>query len=257
MLPTLYEGDYSNHDANVSQSEPGGVVARLRAFQRSMIMRAEPLSALRGGSGRLLDVGCGNGVFTAMAEDLGWTVTGIEPDPQVCEVAGETIDDVRVGNVKTAELKGDQFDAVLFNHTLEHVADPVADLRAAYELVRPGGMLLIAVPHYGTWQRRWLGKNWLMLELPRHRTHFTAMGLKTVVRRAGFVVDKQGFGSAMGMIPTSLVIAATGDTRAANGRLMSLFLSAVSVLIAAPVAIYNKLTGDGEALTLVAHRPVP
>ena len=52
--------------------------------------------------------------------------------------------------------------------------------------LRPGGRLAVIVPNWGSWQRRAFGEYWFPLELPRHRTHFTANGLASAIGEAGF-----------------------------------------------------------------------
>jgi dihydrofolate synthase/folylpolyglutamate synthase len=54
-------------------------------------------------------------------------------------------------------------------------------VRRARALVRPGGLVLVSVPNFGSWQRRRFGSRWYHLDLPRHRTHFSPAGLKATL----------------------------------------------------------------------------
>lgn len=49
---------------------------------------------------------------------------------------------------------GESCDAVFFLSMLDHVADPVAVLREARSVLRPGGMVLISLQNYQSWQRQ-------------------------------------------------------------------------------------------------------
>ena len=75
----------------------------------------------------------------------------------------------------------------MFRHSLEHVVDPRLELRRVTAALRPGGRLAVIVPNWGSWQRRAFKERWFPLELPRHRTHFTAAGLRVALESAGLV----------------------------------------------------------------------
>jgi SAM-dependent methyltransferase len=89
------------------------------------------------------------------------------------------------GTLGTTEVSG-PFDVVVFQHALEHVVEPKDDLARAFELLRPGGLLLVALPNFGSEQARRFGSAWFHLDLPRHRSHFTPEGLDRLLHAAGF-----------------------------------------------------------------------
>jgi 2-polyprenyl-3-methyl-5-hydroxy-6-metoxy-1,4-benzoquinol methylase len=73
-------------------------------------------------------------------------------------------------------------------HSLEHVHDPVATLRSAFQLLVPGGLLLVAVPNVESAPARWFGADWFGLDLPRHLTHFSKATLGEMLAVSGFEV---------------------------------------------------------------------
>jgi SAM-dependent methyltransferase len=99
------------------------------------------------GRGRLLDLGCGIGLFVAHARDQGWDAVGVEPSAWAA-AEGRRRFGIEIHNsaLEEAPLAEGSFDVVHANHVLEHVADPVATLRTAARLLRPGGQVVMEVP---------------------------------------------------------------------------------------------------------------
>src|SRR5436305_265043 len=63
-------------------------------------------------------------------------------------------------------------------------------LRAAYDLLAPGGRLMVAVPNIESAAFQWFGPAWFGLDLPRHLTHFTPPTLRAMFDAAGFRVAR-------------------------------------------------------------------
>ncbi|WP_237153226.1 bifunctional 2-polyprenyl-6-hydroxyphenol methylase/3-demethylubiquinol 3-O-methyltransferase UbiG [Oryzibacter oryziterrae] len=98
----------------------------------------------------LVDIGCGGGLISEPMARLGATVTGIDPSETNIEVArlhagqsGLTID-YRAETAEALDAAGDRFDVVLALEVIEHVADVQAFLETVSNLVRPGGLLVVA-----------------------------------------------------------------------------------------------------------------
>lgn len=142
------------------------------------------------GQGRLLDFGCGGGQFLERMRRQGWNVTGLDSSKRAVESV-QTKLGIRaiVGTLPHPELAPESFDVVTMWHALEHVHDPLATLKCAYDLLAPGGRLIVAVPNISSLPFRWFGPNWFALDLPRHLTHFTPASLRQMVELAGFRVD--------------------------------------------------------------------
>jgi SAM-dependent methyltransferase len=248
-LAAFYPGGYGAHDAGSARTRT--LLRRYRRLRDRLIRPAPPISTLsRRPAGRLLDVGCGKGGPSAPLLRHGWQVVGIDPSPAACAVARERGLDARVGTLQKAELPAD-FDAVLFNHSLEHVPDPVDELTHAARLVRSGGLLLVAVPNFDSWQRKTFGDRWLALDLPRHRTHFTSSSLRQVLERSGFDVTSASTRTTLAALPLTLQFALFG--RAAFRGPLGRRVMAVAYLVLFPlVAAADRLGGGGDSLTVVA-----
>lgn len=98
--------------------------------------------------GRLLDVGCGNGAFLELAQKRGWDVSGTEYSSYAAEYAGKALG-IRVfnGELFAAAYPDASFDAVTMWHVLEHVTDPQRYLKEVCRILKPSGLLVLAVPN--------------------------------------------------------------------------------------------------------------
>lgn len=133
-------------------------------------MGARMLSSLAEGTpGRLLDVGCGNGDFLAVMRMLGWSIAGIELDPGAAALAGRALGiHVHAGTLDNAPYEAGSFDAVVSNHVIEHVHDPMGFLERTLRLLRPEGRLVVVTPNGDSLGRRLFGSDWHGLDPPRH-----------------------------------------------------------------------------------------
>jgi SAM-dependent methyltransferase len=164
----------------------GPLAAAMEIMQRARDRRF-PLSALQSATpGTLLDVGCGRGDLAASWVARGWRALGVEPSPDAAAIAKQRGVETLVGTLDTVALPLESADAAVFRHSLEHVPDPRADLEKVHAALRPGGRVAVIVPNWGSWQRRAFKDRWFPLELPRHRTHFSAPGLSAALEDAGF-----------------------------------------------------------------------
>lgn len=95
---------------------------------------------------RVVEIGVGTGRIAVPLSRCGVRVTGIDLSPKMLarlrEKSGDV--DVLLGEASRLPFRSGVFDAALFVHILHLVPDPEATLRAALDLVRPGGLLLEA-----------------------------------------------------------------------------------------------------------------
>lgn len=135
-------------------ADPAGRVERLLAGELDPAYRRRVrwlLARLPAGPGRVLDAGTGLGNVVHVAErsrpDLSWT--GVDRSG---ERLGRALADGVAAPVAVADLldlphPDATFDAVLCSEVLEHLEDDRAALRELVRVLRPGGRLLVSVPH--------------------------------------------------------------------------------------------------------------
>jgi SAM-dependent methyltransferase len=96
-------------------------------------------------SARILNAGCGNGGrYVPVFENP--VVVGIDVEPGT----SDDVDERLVGDVETYDFGDREFDAVYCWDVLEHVPDPNRALRNLVSTLRPGGVLIVALPHAGS-----------------------------------------------------------------------------------------------------------
>lgn len=96
---------------------------------------------------RLLDVGCGAGMFCALAADRGATVAGLDASAALLEIARERMPegDFRIGEIEDLPWEDASFDVVTGFNSFQFAADPANALRQARRVVRPEGRVVVAI----------------------------------------------------------------------------------------------------------------
>jgi SAM-dependent methyltransferase len=135
---------------------------------------------------RLLDVGCGYGFFARAARMRGFEVVAIELARVEREIA-HTIAQITPLDIlfEDAELEPNSFTAVLMSQTLEHALNVNLWIAKARALLRPGGVLAIALPNFGSLSRRLLQQDEPYITPPEHLNYFDAASLTRLVRKHG------------------------------------------------------------------------
>jgi SAM-dependent methyltransferase len=248
-LGRFYPADYRPHrrPAKMRQSRAARpLLARL--FGR-------PCPERRGllpwhGPGRLLDFGCGCGSFLKTMADQGWQVTGLDAAVgavnRVRDQHGLT---ALAGTLPHADLRPGSFDVVTMWHSLEHVHRPLAILRSAYDLLVPGGKLIVATPNIGGLPFVLFGRSWFGLDLPRHLIHFTPETLTLMLQTAGFRTEPVRFLRHNDWLRSSAALA----RRTGEGGFFARALSWKPAAKAAAWMCYA--LGVSDCMMCVAERP--
>ena len=99
---------------------------------------------------RVLDLGCGDGAFTAVLVQAGAAVTGVDVAAEAVRRARERAPQAQIEQVAEGAalpLAEDAFDVVWAGEVLEHVADVVGLLADVRRVLRWGGTLLVTTPN--------------------------------------------------------------------------------------------------------------
>ena len=145
----------------------------------------------------LLEIGCGTGDDLEWARQNGWSVHGLELNESAVEYAKKRGLDVQHSTFENANLSANSFDCIFMSQVLEHLYSPTLALQRCYELLRPGGSLIVGVPKFDSWTRHAMGNYWHCLLFPIHLYHFCEPVLERMVRDAGFRVREVRYSSKL------------------------------------------------------------
>lgn len=141
--------------------------------------------------GRLLDIGCGSGIFLDVARTRGWETYGTE-------LTSACVQDIRTrghiifeGDLADADFEPASFDAVHTSYVFEHLHAPLTMAQNIRRLLRPGGIAMIIVPNFSTLSTHyWMLRHHLerapIWDIPAHNHYFTAHSLTALFQKAGF-----------------------------------------------------------------------
>lgn len=141
-------------------------------------------------TGRLLEVGCSSGIFVDEARQRGFKAEGIDVSAAAISEAQREFpqSSFSIGTLADNKYSENAFDVVAYIHCLEHIPEPIAELREAARVLKPGGWLLIEVPRFFSLWRVLLGCRWYGLVPSQHVWQFGRRGITELLRRAGFKV---------------------------------------------------------------------
>jgi SAM-dependent methyltransferase len=214
---TYYQNESGSYRKTYSALE--AEVIRLRIAQRANQVIA--LSGERVESGRMLDVGCGEGFVLSHFLALGWQVSGIDfSRAGVEQMNPDCAPFVQQGDVfqllEARIAMGDKYGLVWLGNVLEHVLDPVGLLNSLRRIVSPSGMLVATVPNDGNAYQESLYESGDIRErfwiaIPDHISYFTADSLKRTLAATGWQCL-----SLQGDFPIDLYLAHEGSNYVAD-----------------------------------------
>lgn len=205
----------------------------------------------RGGPGKLLEVGVAAGFFLKEAERAGWQCVGTEIMDAAIEFATARLGlDVRKQAAEELSFPEETFDAIAMLEVIEHLYDPRRALRAAWAVLRPGGLLVLTTPNFRSLSRAILGQQWAVISPAEHLYYFTSASLRRLLQETGFtsvedLLPQPGFGPAQTMNPAHSLFPASRRTRTYSWLTHHLGLATYR-------AVQN--AGFGDTLVVAARR---
>jgi len=151
-------------------------------------------------SGKLLDVGTGDGLFLKVAKTANFDVYGTEISTAAVRAAKSLYDlDIHLIKIENADLEGNSFDVITIWHVIEHVTNPLEVLKKVYSLSKPGAVVFVATPNFDKYLSRIIYRLKNNKPYPfysskgeQHVFHFTGYTLEKVIKKAGFNIITTG-----------------------------------------------------------------
>jgi SAM-dependent methyltransferase len=242
-LDVIYPPNYHAYNIRDVSHARLPLVTRLRHRLYSRRFR-RPLRYLRDRTSiSLLDIGCGDGWMLdlyRLAAGRPVATYGVDFKSEACEAARASGHTVFTGRFEDIELPL-RFDLANVSHVIEHVADPRALVEKAWQVLRPGGVLVIETPNTDTWDWRWFRSGaWGAYHIPRHWTFFDPTSLRRLGETVGFNFREICFHPA----PVHWVWTCHNLAVAGHGRLAS-----VGRRLFAPLDVFE---GGAKAMALLA-----
>jgi SAM-dependent methyltransferase len=154
--------------------------------------------------GKLLDIGCAQGLLLDFAHQAGYDTFGVEPTLKNAEIARTKGHRVFNGWLSdfAAQTGGQKFDVITCLDVIEHIDDPRTFLQLAASLLADEGLMVVSTPNYSGVIAKLLGANDPYMTPPEHITFFSVNGMRRLVAGCGLKVQSiQGFGS---LIPAEM-----------------------------------------------------
>jgi SAM-dependent methyltransferase len=140
---------------------------------------------------RFLDVGCNIGYSVKAALDLGLDAKGIDIDADAVSVANQSYGQrFNALSVEDYAAQGHKADILYSSEVIEHVPDPDSFMQAVDKILDDKGVLYMTMPDGGHWN---LPKDFATSNIvtpPSHIIYFTRKGIRHLLEKHGFKVEK-------------------------------------------------------------------
>ena len=130
----------------------------------------------------IVDFGCGKGGFLSYLKKKKYTVVGVDSNKKARDKCLEK-------SLKTYKSINDfkeNIDAITFWHSFEHVSTPDEILDQIINQSKNNLTVVIALPNYRSFDAKHYGAFWAAYDVPRHRFHYSQIGIKKLMKSHGF-----------------------------------------------------------------------
>ena len=171
------KGDYHRDETYIIEE---------RLFENIFLRRFEEITKyIR--QGKVLEIGCSTGVMLSIFKKEGFEVEGVEVSNKAAEIAKGKGINVKVGFFEKVNFN-EKFDLIIFNHTLEHLTDPIAAIKKAGRLLKPKGYIMIDLPNFDSPVAKILKSRWPHLLPDEHLWHFTPKSFSILFKKLDFKI---------------------------------------------------------------------
>lgn len=159
-----------------------------KQFENIYQKRVNIVNKFSNNIGKALEIGSSTGLLLKLMQKKGWDVMGVEMSVKAGEFARKQKIPTLITSFEKVNLPKESFDAIVLNHTLEHLSDPDQIIKKIYSLLDKDGIIFIDVPNFGGLSAKILGKKWPYLLPNEHYWHFTLKSLSKILKRNNFKI---------------------------------------------------------------------
>ncbi len=142
-------------------------------------------------SGKILDIGCGTGVFLyhLSRKNNSWEVIGVEPDKLSAEYGKQKYGiNIIPEKFEDVLFSGEKFDVITLWDVIEHVEEPEKVLLKSNELLKEDGILVLRTPNLDSVDSKIFKDAWAGFDSPRHLYVFKKSHINLLLNKADFEV---------------------------------------------------------------------
>ncbi|MFD2246732.1 class I SAM-dependent methyltransferase [Pontibacter ruber] len=181
---------YESEDYISHSNTKTGIINRAYHVVRSITtkQKVELINRHSPNKGRILDYGCGTGVFLTACKKDGWQISGVEPTAKAREIAASQTGEAIAATLD--QVKDHKFDVITLWHVLEHVHTLNETMEQLISLLQEDGVLIIAVPNADSHDAKQYRELWAAYDVPRHLYHFTQNSMKRFLKKHKMKLDE-------------------------------------------------------------------
>lgn len=164
------------------------IIVKLKSLLYKLIYDPVPKEYM----GKILDIGCGNGIFLYGLKKYGWDVFGLDMSEQAVEFARKKfgLSNVEKGFFDDMNYPEESFDVITLNHVIEHLPDPANALLKINKLLKKNGLLIITTSNIDSFNFKLFKSKWFPLETPRHLNLFGHLSMNKILGKNGFSLNR-------------------------------------------------------------------
>jgi len=201
--------DVSSFYANYPVHQQRTILQRFarRVLQRQVYHR--PRSDAAGKT--LIDYGCGDGVYLREMAGRYKSRAGYEPDAAHADQLRISLGLPVYSDIDQMITEwGGQVDVITAHYVMEHVVDLNKTMQTFYKLLKPEGIVHVAVPNVHSWEARLFGKLWHGLDPPRHISFPNKKSIQLLAQRSGLALVEHRYAIFPNTLAASIVAVLTG-----------------------------------------------
>ena len=186
-LPTPVQlEDFYNKHKQPTQERIETYLRGRASRERRNRRKLKYLEITQGHKGRLLDIGCGLGLFVKDASERGWEAQGIDLDKDLIEYGKKKFHlDLICARLEEANFPDGFFDVITMFNLLDHIGEPLTFLKEAERVLKPGGVVYLNLHDAGGWKAKKFKENWSAYCPPGHLYYYNLKTLEAMLHKIG------------------------------------------------------------------------